>query len=81
MGSEERAWLLRRVGQARATALTMVYQDGSTQFDPEQVSGSGSWWRLGSAVAAPAAATVVWVQCNGILGCDCITGSRLLCFF
>ena len=40
MGSEERAWLLRRLGQARATALTMVYQDGSTQFDPEQVRAS-----------------------------------------
>ncbi|XP_030194862.1 DNA polymerase nu isoform X1 [Gadus morhua] len=36
MSLEERAWLLRRVGGARATALTMVFQDGSTQFDPEQ---------------------------------------------
>ncbi|KAJ3585004.1 hypothetical protein NHX12_013727 [Muraenolepis orangiensis] len=36
MSSEERAGLLRAVGQARATALTMVYQDGSTQLDPEQ---------------------------------------------
>jgi len=38
MSSEERAQLRRAVGGARATVLTMVYQDGSTQLDPEQVS-------------------------------------------
>lgn len=59
MSLEEREWLLSRVGQARATVLTMVYQDGSTLLDPEQVStpqghggGSGWCWLRGHASAS-----------------------------
>lgn len=41
LSQEERVRVLEEAGQARALVLTMVYQDGTTQLDPEQVGWSG----------------------------------------
>lgn len=41
LNKEERVQVLEEAGQAKVLVLTMVYQDGTTQLDPEQVSRSG----------------------------------------
>ena len=47
LGPEERGRVLQEARRAQALVLTMVFQDGTTQLDPEQVSNahanSASW--------------------------------------
>jgi len=38
LNPEERTQMLERAGEAKVLVLTMVYRDGTTQLDPEQVS-------------------------------------------
>lgn len=38
LSQEERLCVLEEAARARALVVTMVYQDGTTQLDPEQVS-------------------------------------------
>lgn len=38
VSQEERECILEETGKAKALVVTMVYQDGTTQLDPEQVS-------------------------------------------
>lgn len=41
LDQDEQMQLLEEVGQAKTLVLTMVYEDGSTQLDPKQVSRDG----------------------------------------
>ncbi|KAF0029208.1 hypothetical protein F2P81_018313 [Scophthalmus maximus] len=36
LNTEEKIWMLEKARRAKALVLTMVYQDGTTQLDPEQ---------------------------------------------
>lgn len=44
ISQEERGRILEEASEARALVLTMVYQDGTTQLDPEQVGDAGCLW-------------------------------------
>lgn len=37
LSQEDREFMLEEVGKAKALVVTMVYQDGTIQLDPEQV--------------------------------------------
>lgn len=39
----EKMQMLEKAGKAKALVLTLVYQDGTTQLDPEQVSRAWMW--------------------------------------
>lgn len=39
LNPEERVQMLKQAGQAEVVVLTMMFQDGATQLDREQVSG------------------------------------------
>lgn len=41
LNQDEKMQLLEEAGQAKTLVLTMVYEDGATQLDPEQVSRGG----------------------------------------
>ena len=41
LNTDEKMQILEKAGQAKSLVLTMVYRDGTTQLDPEQVSRAG----------------------------------------
>lgn len=41
MNPDEKMQMLEKAGKAKALVLTLVYRDGTTQLDPEQVSRAG----------------------------------------
>ncbi|CAG5959801.1 unnamed protein product, partial [Menidia menidia] len=75
---EERTQMLEKAGEAQMVALTMVYQDGTTQLDPEQLlctvasvrihDPQVSGWLLDPADP--------WSDFRGLLQKHCETGSR-----